>query len=372
MTVPTDAANLADVSSAPERPNSPTAADVAPLLRVRDLRAWFPVGGGLLGRPRGWVRAVDGVSFDLRAGRTLGLVGESGCGKSTLVRTILRLLPATSGSVTFDGRNLLAARGAALRRLRREIQIVFQDPVSSLNPRLRVETLVGEALRVHGLVSSRAEMRSRVAELLGRVGLRADDMRRFPHEFSGGQRQRIGIARALALRPRLLILDEPVSALDVSIQSQILNLLLDLQAEFGLTYLFVAHNLGVVRHFCHDVAVMYLGRFVETAPTDQLFADPRHPYTRALLDAAPRLRCDPAAPGSEAGREPAGAGSPDADRAVRGEPPNPIAPPPGCAFHPRCPIAEARCSVETPALKSIGAAGAQHQAACFLADRPAD
>ncbi|GMU82683.1 MAG: ABC transporter ATP-binding protein [Planctomycetota bacterium] len=332
----------------------------APLLRVRDLCAWFSIGGGLLGRPRRWVRAVDGVSFDLRLGRTLGLVGESGCGKSTLVRTILRLLPATSGHVEFDGGDLLAARGAALRRLRRDIQIVFQDPVSSLNPRLRVETLVGEALRVHGLVSNRAEMRSRVGDLLSRVGLRADDMRRYPHEFSGGQRQRIGIARALALRPRLLILDEPVSALDVSIQSQILNLLLDLQSEFGLTYLFVAHNLGVVRHFCHDVAVMYLGKFVETAPTERLFADPRHPYTRALLAAAPRLRSDSARPGANA--HPAAT--------TRGEPPSPIAPPTGCAFHPRCPIAEPRCRIEAPELTAFG--GDQpptHQAACFLADR---
>lgn len=275
---------------APPITPSVQAGSAAPLLRVRDLRTWFPVGGGFLGRKRAWVRAVDGVSFDLAPGRTLGLVGESGCGKSTLVRTILRLLPATSGSVEFDGRDLLAAGGSVLRRLRREIQIVFQDPVSSLNPRLRVETLVGEALRVHGLVSSRAAMRERVGDLLTRVGLRPDDLRRYPHEFSGGQRQRIGIARALALRPRLLILDEPVSALDVSIQSQILNLLLDLQAEFGLTYLFVAHNLGVVRHFCHDVAVMHQGRFVETAPTEELFAEPRHPYTRALLAAAPRLR----------------------------------------------------------------------------------
>ncbi|MCC6357288.1 MAG: ABC transporter ATP-binding protein [Phycisphaerales bacterium] len=340
----------------------------APLLRVRDLRAWFPVGGGLFGRARRWVRAVDGVSFDLRPGRTLGLVGESGCGKSTLVRTILRLLPATSGHVEFDGGDLLAARGAALRRLRRDIQIVFQDPVSSLNPRLRVETLVGEALRVHGLVSNRAEMRSRVGDLLSRVGLRADDMRRYPHEFSGGQRQRIGIARALALRPRLLILDEPVSALDVSIQSQILNLLLDLQSEFGLTYLFVAHNLGVVRHFCHDVAVMYLGKFVETAPTERLFADPRHPYTRALLAAAPRLQCGPAGLGGESGCPADGARS--AARTVRGEPPSPIAPPPGCAFHPRCPIAEPRCRIEAPELTAFG--GDQpptHHAACFLADR---
>ncbi len=330
----------------------------APLLRVRDLCAWFPIGGGLLGRPRRWVRAVDGVSFDLRLGRTLGLVGESGCGKSTLVRTILRLLPATSGRVEFDGGDLLAARGAALRRLRRDIQIVFQDPVSSLNPRLRVETLVGEALRVHGLVSNRAEMRSRVGDLLSRVGLRADDMRRYPHEFSGGQRQRIGIARALALRPRLLILDEPVSALDVSIQSQILNLLLDLQAEFGLTYLFVAHNLGVVRHFCHDVAVMYLGKFVETAPTEQLFADPRHPYTRTLLAAAPRLRTDSAGAGSRTGAT------------TRGEPPSPIAPPPGGASPPRGPLAAPRCPIEAPELTAFG--GDQpptHQAACFLADR---
>ena len=234
------------------------------------------------------IRAVDGVSFTLDRGQTLGLVGESGCGKTTLARTILRLIPATSGQVHFEGRDVLALRGAALRALRRDMQIVFQDPLGSLNPRLRVESIVGEALTVHRLVSSAAERRERVAELLRRVGLSPDALWRYPHEFSGGQRQRIGIARALALRPKLIICDEPVSALDVSIQSQILNLLNELQTEFGLSYLLIAHNLAVVRHASDRVAVMYKGRIVELAPTDELFDNPQHPYTRTLLAAVPR------------------------------------------------------------------------------------
>jgi len=270
-----------------------------PLLSVKDLRTYLPArhgaGRGKSSRDRNGsgdaadvIRAVDGVSFTLDRGQTLGLVGESGCGKTTLARTILRLIPATSGQVHFDGRDVLALRGAALRAMRRDMQIIFQDPLGSLNPRLRVESIVGEALTVHGLVRSAAERRERVAELLRRVGLSPDALWRYPHEFSGGQRQRIGIARALALRPKLIICDEPVSALDVSIQSQILNLLNELQAEFGLSYLLIAHNLAVVRHASDRVAVMYKGRIGELAPTDELFDNPQHPYTRTLLAAVPR------------------------------------------------------------------------------------
>jgi oligopeptide transport system ATP-binding protein len=273
-----------------------------PLLEVDDLRTYLPVrrvaGLGKSRKapstnrnrspgPADVIKAVDGVSFTIDRGQTLGLVGESGCGKTTLARTILRLIPATSGRVHFDGRDVLALRGAELRALRREMQIVFQDPIGSLNPRMRVEGIVGEALTVHRLVRNTAERRERVAELLRRVGLSPDALWRYPHEFSGGQRQRIGIARALALRPKLIICDEPVSALDVSIQSQILNLLNELQAEFGLSYLLIAHNLAVVRHASDRVAVMYQGRIVELAPTEELFDSPQHSYTRTLLAAVP-------------------------------------------------------------------------------------
>jgi oligopeptide transport system ATP-binding protein len=259
-----------------------------PLLAVRDLRVYFTARGGVF-QPKHIVRAVDRVSFELARGRTLGLVGESGCGKTTLSRAVLRLIPATSGSVVFDGRDVFALPPNEMRRLRRRMQIVFQDPQSSLNPRLRIEQIVGEALSVHRLVRTRGERRERVASLLKRVGLNVEDMNRCPHEFSGGQRQRIGIARALALEPSLLICDEPVSALDVSIQAQILNLLADLQRDLGLSYLFIAHNLAVVRHICDEIAVMYRGQIVEHAPTDELFDNPRHPYTRTLLAAAPTL-----------------------------------------------------------------------------------
>ena len=265
-----------------------------PLLRVTDLCVHFPARHGLA-TAHGVLKAVDGVSFDLFPGRTLGLVGESGCGKTTLSRAILRLIPATSGRVEFEGRDVFGLQRRELRSLRRRMQIIFQDPVGSLNPRLRIETIVGEALEVHGMLEGgrrsarRAALRDHVAVLLRRVGLSPDDLDRYPHEFSGGQRQRIGIARALALQPRLIICDEPVSALDVSIQAQILNLLAGLQDELGLSYLFIAHNLAVVRHICDEVAVMYAGRIVEQAPTEELFQNPRHPYTQALLAAAPRL-----------------------------------------------------------------------------------
>ncbi|MEQ9459786.1 MAG: ATP-binding cassette domain-containing protein [Phycisphaeraceae bacterium] len=258
----------------------------APLLSVRDLKTHFPVKRGLLRKTVGHVRAVDGVSFDLAPGESLGLVGESGCGKSTVGRSILRLIPATSGEVFYENSNVFDASSSEMLKLRRQMQIIFQDPVGSLNPRMRVASIIGEPIKVHGLAKG-SDLDDRVADLLKHVGLTPDHGRRYPHEFSGGQRQRIGIARALALKPKLIICDEPVSALDVSIQAQILNLLNDLQDEFGLTYLFIAHNLAVVEHFADRVAVMYLGRIVELADRDTLYRNPMHPYTRALLSAAP-------------------------------------------------------------------------------------
>ena len=328
--------------------DTPLHADAA-LLRVSGLCTHYQT------RARGaaCVRAVDDVSFTLHRGRTLGIVGESGCGKTTLARTILRLIPASGGCVEFDGRDVLALSGPDLRAMRREMQIVFQDPAGSLNAHHRVESLVGEALSVHGMVRSRAQRRERVARLLEQVGLSAEAIGRYPHEFSGGQRQRIAIARALALGPKLLICDEPVSALDVSIQSQILNLLLDLRDKLELSYLFISHDLAVVRRFCDEVAVMYLGRIVEQAPASELFADPRHPYTRALLAAAPRG--DPVRRG--------------ALPILSGEPPSPIDVPAGCAFTPRCPLVALRCHAERPALLPHAQADRTHIVACHHADR---
>ncbi len=290
---------------------------------------------------------MDGVSFDILRGTTLGLVGESGCGKTTAGRTILRLVEATGGSVLFDGRDVFAADRKTLRRLRRDMQIVFQDPFGSLSPRMNVGRIVAEPLDAHGVGSAR-ERRLRVVELLERVGLRGDDARRYPHQFSGGQRQRIGIARAIALNPRFVVLDEPVSALDVSIQAQILNLLNDLKGELGLTYLFIAHNLAVVEHFSDRVAVMYLGRIVEVADAADLYAGPRHPYTMALLDAVPSP--DPA---RRRERSP-----------VVGEPPGPMSGTSGCAFHRRCPFATEECRRETPTLKPEPGLAMGHLVAC--------
>ncbi|MFO0873072.1 MAG: ATP-binding cassette domain-containing protein [Phycisphaerales bacterium] len=261
-------------------------AATAPLLSVRDLRAYFPVRRGVLRRVVDQVKAVDGVSFDLAEGETLGLVGESGCGKTTVGRTILRLIPATGGEVVYRGRDVLAMPAAEMRRLRRELQIIFQDPGGSLNPRMRVGRIVGEPLEVHGIATGDA-LRERVSELLERCGLWADAADRYPHEFSGGQRQRIGIARALALNPKVIVCDEPTSALDVSIQSQILNLLKDLQDEFGLSYLFISHDMAVIHHICDRIAVMYQGRIVEEGPRSQIIHEPKHPYTQALLSAVP-------------------------------------------------------------------------------------
>ncbi len=267
-------------------PSAAGTANGQPILGVKDLKTYFPVKRGLMRRTVGHVRAVDGVSFDIGQRETLGLVGESGCGKSTVGRTILRLIPATSGSIEFQGKDVLAKTASEMKALRRQMQIIFQDPVGSLNPRMTVGKIIGEPIVVHKIARGR-ELQDRVAALLKKVGLEPDHAFRYPHEFSGGQRQRIGIARALALEPKFVVCDEPVSALDVSIQSQILNLLADLQDEFGLSYLFIAHNLAVVEHFCDRVAVMYLGRIVELADRDTLYRNPLHPYTRALLSAAP-------------------------------------------------------------------------------------
>jgi oligopeptide/dipeptide ABC transporter ATP-binding protein len=292
-----------------------------PILQVRDLRTYFPIRRGVFQRPDGFVKAVDGVSFDVPAGKTLGLVGESGCGKTTVGRTILRLIPATSGSVLFNGHDFLAYHGEELRKLRRHMQIIFQDPVSSLNPRMTVGNIIGEPIQVHGIARGK-ERTEMVASLLARVGLDPSFASRYPHEFSGGQRQRIGIARALALQPDFIVCDEPVSALDVSIQSQILNLLQDLQSERKIAYLFIAHNLAVVEHFSDEVAVMYLGRIVEKAGNRELYKNPKHPYTVALLSAVPEP--DP---------------RPKRHRIVlSGEVPSPSNPPTGCPFHPRCPL----------------------------------
>ncbi len=317
-----------------------------PLVEARALVKHFALRRGLFSRGREVVHAVEDVSLTILEGETLGVVGESGCGKSTLGRLLLHLLPPTSGEVRFDGRALATLPRAELRRLRREMQIVFQDPYGSLDPRMRVGAIVAEGIEIHGIASG-ARKREMVVRLLEEVGLRAEHVERRPHEFSGGQRQRIGIARALAVGPRFVVCDEPVSALDVSVQAQVINLLADLQARHRLTYLFVSHDLRVVAHLCHRAAVMYLGRIVELAPRDALLERARHPYTRALLAAV----LEPE-PGERAPAAP-----------VQGDPPSPIAPPGGCAFHPRCPHAEARCRLERPALV-VGAGG--HAVACHL------
>lgn len=321
------------------------------ILDVRDLKTYFPVRRGVMQRVTGWVKAVDGVSFGVRRGKTLGLVGESGCGKTTVGRTLLRLIPASGGRVLFDGLDVFGLGRREIRVLRRRMQIIFQDPVGSLNPRMTVGNIVGEALTVHGIARGK-ERHRRVGELLERCGLSAGYMNRYPHEFSGGQRQRIGIARALALNPDLVVCDEPVSALDVSIQSQILNLLKDLQREFGLSYLFIAHNLAVVEHFSDDLAVMYLGRIVETAASEVVYRNPKHPYTQALLSAVPET--DPARRKSRV--------------VLGGEVPSPLNPPPGCTFHPRCPLAVERCRMEIPELVPHAGCEPGHRVACHRAD----
>ncbi len=316
------------------------------LLQLVDVQKSFQVGGGLLGGGQ-QLRAVAGVDLELRPGETVGLVGESGCGKSTLARLVLRLIEADAGEIVFLGRDVRALARKPLRALRRHMQIIFQDPYASLNPRMTVGETIGEGLRIHGLARGEAAV-ARVAELLEIVGLRADHSARYPHEFSGGQRQRIGIARALALEPSLIVADEPVSSLDVSIQAQILNLMLDLQERFGIAYLFISHDLRVVRHLSDRVCVMYLGRIVERAGADELYKTPQHPYTEALLSAVP-------VPDPAQRRE---------RIVLSGDVPSPIAPPPGCPFHPRCPRAIERCSVERPVLREVAP---DHFSACHLA-----
>ena len=323
------------------------------LLELHDVSVHFPVRRGWLQRIVGTVKAVDSVTLSVEAGRTLGLVGESGCGKSTMARAALRLIPLTTGSVLVDGVDVAKLAGKALKAARRSMQMVFQDPYASLDPRMTVLDIVAEPLDTHNLVRGDVERRRRVGELLERVGLQAAAMRRYPHEFSGGQRQRIGIARALALGPRLVVADEPVSALDTSIRCQIVNLLAELQRDLGVAYLFIAHDLAVVRHLSHDVAVMVLGRVVERAPTAKLFAAPQHPFTQALLAAVP-------------------CADPVVERARKrlrlvGEPPSPLDPPSGCAFHPRCPHVFDRCRSETPLLREREPG---HEVACHLDRAP--
>jgi oligopeptide transport system ATP-binding protein len=319
-----------------------------PLLRVHELVKNFAVRGGFFARSREVVHAVDRVSFEIAAGETLGLVGESGSGKSTTGRCILRLIEPTSGEVWFEGRNVTALGTGALRALARDMQIIFQDPFASLNPRMTVGAIIGEALTIHRLAGSRKAYDDRVVDLLETVGLQADHMRRYPHEFSGGQRQRIGIARALAVEPKLIVCDEPVSALDVSIQAQVINLLEDLQQKFGLTYLFIAHDLSVVEHISTRVAVMYLGRVVEIASARDLYAAPLHPYTEALLSAIP-------VPDPKARRK---------RIVLAGEVPSPLDPPSGCHFHTRCPIRKLPlCSAEVPELRESRPG---HWVACHL------
>ena len=318
------------------------------LLKVENVKKYFPIRSGLMLRHTGNVYAVDGVSFALKPGETLGLVGESGCGKSTLGRTLIKIYQPTDGRVEFDGQDVTRMGGSTLHDFRRNVQMIFQDPYSSLNPRRTIANIIEQPLKVHGVAAD--ERRRRVRELLDKIGLGAWAQNRYPHEFSGGQRQRIAIARAIALRPKLVIADEPVSALDVSVQSQILNLMADLRDEMGIAYLFIAHDLAVVQHMADRIAVMYLGSVVEQAVRDALFAAPKHPYTQALMAANP-------VPGQGKRR----------DRVIlTGDVPSPVAPPPGCRFHPRCPFAVDQCRVERPVLRNIGTAAQPYEVACHL------
>ncbi|MGG3467526.1 dipeptide ABC transporter ATP-binding protein [Neobacillus pocheonensis] len=318
-----------------------------PILEIKGLKKHFPIKTGFFNKVTGHVRAVDGVDFQVMPGETLGIVGESGCGKSTTGRTILRLLDPSAGEVLFNGKDLAKLSKEEMRQMRKDIQMVFQDPYASLNPRKTIRQILLEPLAVHGIGSSRAERMKRVEEIIEVVGLRKEHLDRHPHDFSGGQRQRIGIARALILKPKVIIADEPVSALDVSIQSQVLNLLKDLKKEFNLTLIFISHDLSVVRHLCDRIAVMYLGRVVEIADKKQLFTNPSHPYTRALLSAVPIA-------------------NPKAKRErviLKGDLPSPANPPSGCTFHPRCPVAQESCKTNIPILQGIDSG---HQVSCHL------
>ena len=317
------------------------------LLEIRNLKKYFPVRRGVLSRVVSYLKAVDDVSFTIRKGETFGLVGESGCGKTTTGRAVLRLIEPDSGEICFEGADMLQLGSAALRALRRDMQIIFQDPYASLNPRMTIRTIVGEPFAIHGIATG-SDRDNRVAELLKTVGLEPSVMSRYPHEFSGDQRQRIGIARALALRPKLIVADEPVSALDVSIQSQIINLLADLQVQFGLTYLFISHAIPVIEHISTRIGVMYVGKLVEVGTSQQICVNPKHPYTQALLSAVPVP--DPAARKHRI--------------VLKGDVPTPINPPSGCRFHPRCPIAVERCKTEEPLLRPLED---ERQVACHLA-----
>jgi peptide/nickel transport system ATP-binding protein len=317
------------------------------LLDVKDLKTYYPIVGGIMRRRVGWIKAVDGVSFSIKPGETLGMVGESGCGKSTIGRTIIRLLKSNGGQVLFEGRDILKLTGVELKKMRKNMQIIFQDPYASLNPRMPVGDIIGEGLMVHGM-KNRKEREKTVQYFLSVVGLRKEYVRRYPHEFSGGQRQRIGIARALALRPKLVVCDEPVSALDVSIQSQVLNLLEDLQKEFGLTYLFIAHDLSVVEYISDRVVVMYLGKAVELADSERLYANPKHPYTQALLSAIPIP--DPTVTKQRI--------------VLQGDVPSPSNPPSGCRFRTRCWLAQGICAEQEPLLREVEPG---HWAACHFA-----
>ncbi|MBI3299137.1 MAG: dipeptide ABC transporter ATP-binding protein [Elusimicrobia bacterium] len=321
----------------------------APLLEVEGLKKHFPVRSGLFRKVTGWVHAVNGVSFTLRTGDTLGLVGESGCGKSTLGRTLIRLYEPTEGALRFEGRDIAKATSRELMPVRREMAMIFQDPYASLNPRMTVEDVVAAPMRAHG-VGTTAERRARVAELLEVVGLRAGAASRYPHEFSGGQRQRVGIARALVLSPKLVIADEAVSALDVSIRAQVVNLMMRLKERFKLTYVFIAHDLSIVEYISTHVAVMYLGHVMEKASSRALYTSPKHPYTQALIAASPTP--DPARRKEK--------------QVLKGEIPSPMRPPSGCVFHTRCPLAEERCRVDVPALRDFGKPGDEHLVACHL------
>lgn len=319
------------------------------ILEVQNLKKYFPIRKGLLLKEVAQVKAVDDVTFNIRRGETLGLVGESGCGKSTLGRALIRLYEPTAGAIQFSGKNWLTAKGAELRAARREMQMVFQDPIASLDPRMTVAQILSEPFDIHNIGTS-AERAKKVKELIETVGLKASHLNRYPHEFSGGQKQRICIARALALEPSLIIADEPVSALDVSIQAQILNLMKDLQDKYNLTYVFISHDLSVIEYLCDRIAVMYLGKIVEIGTRDELFKNPKHPYTQALISAIPKI----------------GEGKKKMRRSLTGEVPSPINPPSGCTFHPRCPHRQPRCSSDQPSLQKVKGDSAEHLTSCWL------